>query len=503
MRMSKRILKTIFWFACDKRGNVMILAGLLTVPLLMMAGAAVDMSQVITVRTRLAQAADAAALAVGAAGTLDQSQAQEIANNVFNANYPAAELGTPGTVSVQFDDGAINVSADAVVDMAILDVIGINTFNVGAETVVIREVKNIEVVMVLDNTGSMSGSKIESLKTAAETLVNVLFGESATSDNVKIGLVPFATSVNIGPDSVLQGWVDTTGTSSLNEVNFDTGTSIFDLYQDLAASNVSWAGCVEARPEPYDTNDAAPQPSIPDTRWVPYLWPDEPDSYESGVPFYYYNSYLNDTISGNPDERQRFVGKYDDGQTLQISNRGPNWLCPTEITPMTNVKVEIMDAIDDMYANGSTNIPVGLAWGMRAISPGAPYSQGASYTDDETIKAIILLTDGANWVGGLNNHNGSYFTAYNFLQHGRLNTQNANAAVNKLNQKTSELCTTIKGNDVQLFTLTFQVSSNSIKDLMRDCASTEEMYFNSPSQSDLINVFGVIAKQLSNLRISQ
>ncbi len=503
MGKKRPILSFLRRFACDKRGNVILLTGLLAVPLMMMAGAAIDMSQVISVRTRLAQATDAAALAVGASGTLDPSQAQDIANSVFHANYPAAELGTPGTVSVQFNEGAISVTADAVVDMALLDIIGIHTFNVGTETEVIREVKNIEIVMVLDNTGSMSGSKIASLKTAANTLVNVLFGESATSDNVKIGLVPFSNSVNVGPNSALQGWIDTAGTSSLNQINFDPGTNIFDLYNDLQASNVEWRGCVEARPEPYDTSDAAPQASIPDTRWVPYLWPDEPDSYESGVPFYYYNSYLNDTIGGNPDQRQRFVGKYDDGQTLQISNRGPNWLCPNQILPMTNVKAQITEAIDDMYADGSTNIPVGLAWGMRAISPGAPYSQGAAYSDEETIKAIILLTDGANWVGGLNNHNKSYFTAYNFLQHQRLNTQNANTAVSKLNQKTTELCNTIKGNDVQLYTLTFQVSSNSIKDLMRNCATNEGMYFNSPSQSDLINVFGIIAKQLSNLRISK
>lgn len=91
---------------------------------------------------------------------------------------------------------------DVVVDMVILDVIGINIFNVGVEMVVICEVKNIEVVMVFDNIGFMSGSKIEFLKIVVEILVNVLFGEFVIFDNVKIGLVFFVIFVNIGLDLV-------------------------------------------------------------------------------------------------------------------------------------------------------------------------------------------------------------------------------------------------------------------------------------------------------------
>ncbi|MFO0405067.1 MAG: hypothetical protein ACK50Q_01675, partial [Labrys sp. (in: a-proteobacteria)] len=45
----------------------------------------------------------------------------------------------------------------------------------------------------------------------------------------------------------------------------------FDLF---TAMNVAWNGCVESRPAPYDTDDTAPG-SIANTRFVPWLWPDE------------------------------------------------------------------------------------------------------------------------------------------------------------------------------------------------------------------------------------
>ena len=42
-------------------------------------------------------------------------------------------------------------------------------------------------------------------------------------------------------------------------------------------SSVKWAGCVEMRAEPYDILDTTPTSSTPDTLFVPFFWPDEPD----------------------------------------------------------------------------------------------------------------------------------------------------------------------------------------------------------------------------------
>ena len=47
----------------------------------------------------------------------------------------------------------------------------------------------------------MAGSKLAAMKTAANTLVDTLFGTDQVSDKVKIGLVPFANAVNVNVPS--------------------------------------------------------------------------------------------------------------------------------------------------------------------------------------------------------------------------------------------------------------------------------------------------------------
>lgn len=493
------IRKKFSSFRRDRNGTVAIIFGLAAMLLFMLAGAAIDFSQAVSVRQKLGNALDAAALAVGSSGTLSQEDAEELAQDIFDANYPDGEIGTAGELSVVLSGQTVSMTASAIVDTAFLGIAGLHTIPVSIANEVTREGKNLEIVMVLDNTGSMSGSKIADLKTAAHSLVDITFGEDSTSDTVKIGLVPFAAAVNIGTNAVGEGWIDTAGNSSVNAYNYQPNTNVYQLWQDMAASNQDWRGCVEARDGGFDTRDKAPSIADPETLWVPYLYPDEPDTSSS-----YRNDYFNDQIGGSEDQRQRNDAKYDDGLSLKSGNPGPNYLCPrNSILPLTNQKADLTNAIDAMLAEYTTNIPVGLAWGWRTISKKKPFNEGAAYTDEDTIKAIILLTDGENFIGSQNNHNKSRYGAYGFVNSGRLGTTNANTAVTKLNNKTSQLCTRIKNKGIILYTITFQVPTTSIKTLMENCATDSTKYFDSPSGSELNNVFGIIAKELSNLRLSK
>jgi hypothetical protein len=65
--------------------------------------------------------------------------------------------------------------------------------------------------MVLANSGSMAGTKLVNLRTAAHGLVDILFGSAAESPNVKIALVPYTAVVNVGTDKIGSGWLDQTG----------------------------------------------------------------------------------------------------------------------------------------------------------------------------------------------------------------------------------------------------------------------------------------------------
>jgi hypothetical protein len=149
-------------------------------------------------------------------------------------------------------------------------------------------------------------------------------------------------------------------------------------------------------------------------------------------------------------------------------------------------------------------------------------------------KAVILLTDGENqwydWPGrtwtvdgqthysglpGSNVYPDSYdddfaatwpgadYTAYGRLGEGRLGTTSGGAATTEINERMLELCSAMKDEGIIVYTITFQLNSATTKQLYRDCATDEQHYFNSPSNSDLRQTFVAIADELSNLRIAE
>jgi hypothetical protein len=235
--------------------------------------------------------------------------------------------------------------------------------SVGASSEVTRKLTGLEVVLVLDNTGSMGSSgKIEALKSASTELVKILFGDQTNPDYLKIGLVPFSAAVNVGTQHLNSGWIDTTGTSSVNGLNFSNGRHAMQIFNTL--TNKSWNGCVEARPMPMDVDDTPPSAGNPDTRWVPYFAPDEPDI--SYWPNYYYNSYLSDgTTNSDLQVRQARYQKYNN---QNVWGDGPHYNCQTQpITAMTNNKQDILDAIDDIVPPGTVLFDEDRGWTPPAL----------------------------------------------------------------------------------------------------------------------------------------
>ncbi len=487
-------LKTFFG---DRRGNTAIIFALCSVPVLMAAGIAVDVSRSLVVRERLAQALDAAALAAGNNAHLSESELQTLVDNYLAANYADDEMGNLIQVSPTVDGTTVTLTGSAEVGSTIMALFGYEKITIAASTEVTQESSGLEVIMVLDNTGSMRGSKISSLKSAAEDLLDILFGDDTTSSTLKIGLVPFAQSVNIGTDALANGWMDEDGDADIAGENFDfaPGQTVWDLFDEI--NNRSWNGCVETREPPYDVQDAEPTTSNPNTLWQPYFAPDEPNEY------YYDNDYIYEVIGGTYAQQQRNVTKYNNVY-VYYSHEGPGENCElSEVTPLTNNKSTLLSAIDDMNAKDFTHIPIGLAWGWRLLSPEQPFNQGVAYTDTDWDKALILLTDGENTINDEYNHNLSKYSAYGYLANARLGTTNDNVFEDKLDENTTTLCNAIKAKGIRVYTITFEVNTNNVRDLMRDCATDPSLYFDSPSSSELDAAFDAIARDLNNLRLSK
>ncbi len=484
-------------FITDRRGNVAIIFALTLMAIMGATGAAVDFSRAMQVRSRLSAALDAAGLAAGKNIDATPEAITEIANAYFAANYPADELGVPGALVVGISERFVTLSATAEVDTTIMNIFGYEAMTVNASTEISREITGLEIVLALDNTGSMAGTKLENLKTASQTLINILFGTETLPANLKMGLVPFAAGVNVGT-GFDTAWLDMAAQSSIHRENFNASTNLWTLYATMP--NRDWNGCVQTRPEPLDELDTEPSLADPNTLFVPWFAPDEPNG--SGIPSYP-NSYFSDGVTGSVDVRQRATGKYTG--TVSSTTRGPHRGCmgTLPITPLTNDRALLESQILAMTAADVTHIPIGLSWGWHVVSPGAPFTEGKPYDDEKNIKALVLMTDGENTISGNSTHNRSTYTAYGYLSRARLGTTSATTAVTRLDEKTRRVCENIKAMNIRLYTIAFQVTDPGTLDMLRDCASTEGMFFGTSDAAALDEAFTTIAIELSNLRISR
>ena len=119
---------------------------------------------------------DAAALAAGREMDLgaSESDAQQAGMKVLEANLGAGF--PPGlAVNFEFSDSVVTANASIDVETYILGVVGVDKFPVEVTSIVNIAGGTFEVALVLDNSGSMSGSRISDLKTATKNLTNILF----------------------------------------------------------------------------------------------------------------------------------------------------------------------------------------------------------------------------------------------------------------------------------------------------------------------------------------
>ena len=184
----------------------------------------------------------------------------------------------------------IIISVSGSVPTTFMRLVNIDHVDIGATTTVAVGTGTTEVALALDNSGSMAGSKISALKTAASGLVDTLFAAAQNSqemDPIKIAVVPFAASVNVGSHYADESWMDTANripnhADAQRAYGAPLTTNNFTLFNSLKTSSgaaISWGGCVEARPMPYDVTDDAASTGAPSTMFVPMFAPDESDNW--------------------------------------------------------------------------------------------------------------------------------------------------------------------------------------------------------------------------------
>lgn len=495
------IQKIVDNFVSDKRGVIALMFGMMFPIIIATMGIGYDLAQGYMARSRLSQALDAAALAVaGSQG--DDAVLQARFEAFIAANYPAVNAEN---LTFYRDGNSIYVTGSLGVDTSFMKVFGKTSIEVFAKSSVYRELQGVEVALVLDNTGSMAGSKLTNLKEASHSLINILSGTAEYSeeeDPVKISLVPYTATVNIGSEYQNEEWIDAAGESDIaDDIFLGYDINRFDMFANLGRT---WGGCVEMRASPYDTVESPPTTSDVNSLYVPYFAPDEPNYYG------YYNNYISDeTGSSSWSYRQGYFPKYDSSPQNYGTNPvgyqyGPNAGC--EIARMMRLTDDfdaLHDRVDEMEANGETIILSGIMWGWHALSPNAPFGDGVAYDKPRTKKIMILMTDGQNSWANSGNNNQSYYNGMGYIWQGRTGITSGNSTTrrNNLDAKQAEACENAKAAGIRIYTVRVETSGDATT--MRECASDPDDFHDVDDAEELESVFISIANSIQNLRITE
>jgi Flp pilus assembly protein TadG len=237
-------------FGSDERGAVAIIFGFLIVVLCLITGLAVDMGRILMARTALVDASDAAGLAVGRALMNGSSLADAekagyafFEANIKNVGKVGAASPVPTIVTSQVNK-SVAVNATVNVPMTLMQVGGFKSVAVPVRSEVKFDLKDLEVGVAIDITGSMNTSingerKIDSLKKSFETFVKTLIPEEPTvGRKVRIGVAPYAPAINLGTfaskasdNRSADGCVTERGTNSYSDF-VPTGPNAFLVAKD-------------------------------------------------------------------------------------------------------------------------------------------------------------------------------------------------------------------------------------------------------------------------------
>lgn len=436
-----------FWadFQANQKGSVIFMFGLILGVIVAATGVAIDYGRAQMVQSKLHASLDAAGLAAGSVAKSRNVDSE--VRKFMEANFPQGYMDTTyrltrisATENPVDSSVTIDLRAEGEMNTSFMNAFAFRTVEVEASTEVIQaRRRGFELVMALDNSGSMAGvqggvTRTAAMVVAANDMLDMLYGTSDFYNNLFIGLVPFSNYVRVGDAKV-------------DESNWLRADS---------SSTVAIAGDVNCL---RDTDPTSP------------AW------FEADRNLIY-------SVTDTPPES---------GDTLYLRNQvSPTASCNgvsglPQMLAMQNTKADVKAALANMGSSGNTRVDLGAIWAWRMLSPrwrGMWNHEGPSlpldYGSEDMDKVVILLTDGANNPHG---NDGISIAA--------TNTQLTNA------------CTAMKQEGIIIYTIVFHEQNATIQGRMRGCATSSDHYFFAAGNDSIRDVFSKIADSLMNLRISR
>ena len=483
-------------FAKDERGAIAVFLAAGIVVLVGVVGLGVDTIRGYLVQSRLSAALDAAGLAGGRV-MFSANRDNEI-RMYFAANFPPGYMGSTITgpapvITTDAGNSVLTLSVSADVGTTFMKVLGFDTMAVASSSQVTRQTNYLEVMLAIDVSGSMSGSRISAARTAAKSLTQILYDAAATPGSLQIGLVPWNGKVNVGTNGVAFDAgatpLPTTVPSYTNPLTGNIETEIHyannSVVPLLDPPPANWRGCVFQRftNDADNTNDAdllIGGITVGGADW-PAWEPVKTNNPGAGEP-----------ISGSAKCDLEAFGN----ECTQ---------CPSQaITDMTTNQTVIDDAIDDLATGGFTNAVQGLVWAWQVLMPTPPFTSAFTALPPNTTRkrAIILLTDGEQTGRSGDGYKAVFGNSTN--AQGTMLLPPSTTTDNKMNQRLLDLSANIKAQGVLIYTVQFANTSGTLRKLLENVSTgpTSPFYNTAASQQALDDVFKEIANDLAELHVS-
>lgn len=429
-------------FLRDGSGNVAVVVALLALPMLALAGGATDLARLEMHRVQLQDGIDRAVLAAAA---LNQTVSVEdtVSDYLKTVDFLAdVDLDYDYNISLNYREVKVTASYD--MPTGFLPLVGISTLPIRVAATAREQRSNLEISMILDMSGSMregTPSRMSLLRPAAKEFVDTLLTPE-NAPTTTISIVPYAGSVNPG-----------TKAFSLLNVN----------------RRHDYSSCFEFTSSDYRTGNV---------------------SFASRAHLAHFTQ--NHTDLNNP-------------------NLGWSW-CPqepTSITYLSNNASLLKTRIDNLRMFDGTGTAIGANWGLLLLDPAMqPFvgrmssagvvanqfaSRPAAFDDGETLKIIVLMTDGLI--------SAQYRPkVYDFPRKRERDNNTLESGGTALNNLYA-VCDRAKANGVIVFTIGFQLQPTQTTE-MRNCASSPSHFFDVRT-ADIAGAFRSIARAIEKVKLTQ
>ena len=358
------VVRCVSRFGRREDGSATVFTLFLISVLLMVTGYAIDAARFESSRARLQGTLDRAVLA---AASLSQSMPCEDVVEDYFAKADMADKIDEIKCDVSKTGRTANASASFEMNTMFME--GVDTLVAPASGAATESIIDIEIVLALDVTGSMAGSKIANLRSAAQAFTTTVL-DADTEGRVSIAVVPYNMNVHLGP------WL----MENMPGVALTAGNTMDCI--DLPEAAWTMLGVDPDLPmeqQPIITGDYGP--------YNGKTWP-----WQDFIPPYSIAHLMNSSKMNCWRNSSSPGFEY-----LQVT-------LPSQDEATLNAK------LGSLKPDGNTSIFLGMKWGLTMIDPEmrpvfaeaikeglmAPALAGRPYDYDreDTMKVIVLMTDG-------------------------------------------------------------------------------------------------------------